>query len=118
MNRKSEVIFFDDFTGKELDRKRWNVEVTGPVYNQEQQAYVDSRETIYLIPGADQGANGALVLHPRWHPGTETVDGVRFDFISGRINTRGKVSFTYGSISARIRLSAGVELWPASGIWF
>ena len=65
MNRKSEVIFFDDFTGKELDRKRWNVEVTGPVYNQEQQAYVDSRETIYLIPGADQGANGALVLHPR-----------------------------------------------------
>ena len=42
MNRKSEVIFFDDFTGKELDRKRWNVEVTGPVYNQEQQAYVDT----------------------------------------------------------------------------
>ncbi len=122
MNRKSEVIFFDDFTGKELDRKRWNVEVTGPVYNQEQQAYVDSRETIYLIPGADQGANGALVLHPRWHPGTETVDGVRFDFISGRINTRGKVGFTYGSISARIRLSAGVGLWPAFwalgfGVW-
>ena len=46
MNRKSEVIFFDDFTGKELDRKRWNVEVTGPVYNQEQQAYVNSRKTI------------------------------------------------------------------------
>ena len=110
MNRKSEVIFFDDFTGKELDRKRWNVEVTGPVYNQEQQAYVDSRETIYLISGADQGANGALVLHPRWRPGTETADGVRFDFVSGRINTRGKVGFTYGSISARIWLSAGVGL--------
>ena len=67
MNRKSEVIFFDDFTGKELDRKRWNVEVTGPVYNQEQQAYVDSRETIYLIPGADQGAN------PKINTGSKTI---------------------------------------------
>lgn len=113
MNRDSEVIFFDDFTGPELDRGSWNVEVTGPVYNRENQAYVDSAETVYLIPGSDQGANGALVLHPRWRPGTETADGDRFDFISGRINTRGKVGFTYGRISARIRMSAGVGLWPA-----
>nr|QCO92793.1 glycoside hydrolase family 16 [uncultured bacterium]QCO92813.1 glycoside hydrolase family 16 [uncultured bacterium]QCO92865.1 glycoside hydrolase family 16 [uncultured bacterium]QCO92904.1 glycoside hydrolase family 16 [uncultured bacterium]QCO92932.1 glycoside hydrolase family 16 [uncultured bacterium] len=108
-----ETIFFDDFTGVELDRSKWNVAITGEVTNHEQQAYIDSAETIYLIPGDSENANGALVLHPRWRPGTRTPEGRRFDFVSGRIHTRGKMEFTYGSIAARIRLSAGVGLWPA-----
>ena len=28
-----ETIFFDDFTGGELDRTQWNVVITGPVSN-------------------------------------------------------------------------------------
>ncbi|HQV68965.1 MAG TPA: glycoside hydrolase family 16 protein [Thermoflexales bacterium] len=107
------TLFFDDFAAPELDRSRWNVEVTGHVVNNEQQAYVDSPETVYLQPGDEAGANGALVLHPRHRPGYATADGQRFDFISGRLNTRGKVEFTRGVVSARIKLSAGVGLWPA-----
>lgn len=107
------TIFFDDFTTAELDRSKWNVALTGAVTNHEQQAYIDSPETIYLISGEPEGANGALVIHPRWRPGTGTPEGQRFDFVSGRIHTRGKVEFTYGSVAARIRLSAGAGLWPA-----
>jgi beta-glucanase (GH16 family) len=112
---ESEIQFFDDFSSDNLDRSKWNVEITGPIYNDEQQAYVDSPETIYIEKNADDSGetNGILVIHPRYCPGFVTPEGNAFDFISGRINTLGKVEFTYGSVAARMKLSAGTGLWPA-----
>ncbi len=112
---ESEIVFFDDFTSDGLDRSKWNVEITGPVYNDEQQAYIDSAETIYTENSheAEGETNGVLVIQPRYHPGFVTPEGNRFDFISGRINTLGKVEFMYGSIAARMKLTAGAGLWPA-----
>jgi beta-glucanase (GH16 family) len=110
-----DIVFFDDFTSKDLDRSKWNVEITGPVYNNEQQAYVDSPETIYIEKGDDttKDAHGILVIHPRYCPDFVTPEGKGFDFISGRINTMGKAEFTYGSLAARMKLPAGEGLWPA-----
>jgi beta-glucanase (GH16 family) len=54
-----------------------------------------------------------LVIQPRYSPGFVTADGQKFDFISGRINTRGKFNFKYGTAEARIRMAAGAGLWPA-----
>jgi beta-glucanase (GH16 family) len=115
VENKDKTIFFDDFSGRELDRTKWNVEITGNTNNKEQQAYVDSSATIYIAHGADAegAANGALVLQPRFAPGFKTPEGKSFDFISGRINTRKKVEFTYGEASARIRMTEGAGLWPA-----
>jgi beta-glucanase (GH16 family) len=111
---EGKVIFFDDFSGP-LDRSKWNVVVTGFVVNNEQQAYVDSSLTLYTVGGAAaEGAeNGALVLHPRFSEGFTTKEGRRFDFLSGRINTRDKVAFTYGTAAARIKMTEGAGLWPA-----
>lgn len=111
----SNPIFFDDFSGSTLDRTKWNVLVTGQVFNNEQQAYADSSATIYLAKGADaEGASdGALVIHPRYSPAFSTADGKKFDFISGRIHTKGKFDFTYGSAAARIKMTEGKGLWPA-----
>jgi beta-glucanase (GH16 family) len=116
-----EIIFFDDFTAAELDRTKWNVRTTGPVYNQEQQAYVDSQETIYIEHQPDEGKS-VLVIHPHYHPGFVTQDGKRFDFISGRIDSRDKLECQFGIISARIKLATGTGVWPAfwmngSGHW-
>jgi beta-glucanase (GH16 family) len=105
-NARSQTVFFDDFSGPKLDRTKWNVEITGHTNNNEQQAYVDSSSTIYI----DQGA---LVIQPRYAPGFKTPEGKTFDFISGRINTRKKMEFTYGQASARVRMTAGAGLWPA-----
>lgn len=115
----SAEAFFDDFSGSELDRSKWNVEVTGENFqtvNQEQQAYVDSPETIYIASEAEGAQNGALALHPRFKAGHQAPDGNTYDFVSGRVNTQDKFNFTYGSYSARIKLPEGATgsgLWPA-----
>jgi beta-glucanase (GH16 family) len=109
------VVFFDDFTGNKLDRAKWNVEVTGMHVNNELQAYVDSAATIFMVqgPAAAGAKNGALVLKPKFAKDFKTKDGQTFDFISGRVNTRGKFDFTYGTFEARIKLTQGPGLWPA-----
>lgn len=109
------VVFFDGFDAPSLDRASWNAIVTGRVFNNEQQAYVDSPDTIALVTGADaQGADGgALALRARSRPNFRSPEGRAFDFVSGRLDTRDKVTFTYGTASARIKLPAGAGLWPA-----
>lgn len=111
-NDGKEVIFFDDFSGNSLDRTKWNVRVTGGTVNNEQQAYVDSALTISIVQ-AEGAANGALQLQPFFSPGFTTKEGKKFDFISGRIDSRSKVEFMYGTASARIKLTEGTGLWPA-----
>jgi beta-glucanase (GH16 family) len=109
------TLFFDDFSAPNLDRSRWNVIVTGRTVNNEQQAYVDSPDVLYLTSGPEAAgaSNGALVIRPRLRQGFTTADGRTFDFISGRIDTRSTFTFTYGTASARMKLPAGAGLWPA-----
>lgn len=122
---KEEVIFFDDFSESSIDRTKWTVlDEPSWIVNNEQQAYVDSSITIYTVKGAEaQGAEkGALVLHPRYSPGFVNKHGKKFDFLSGRMDTKGKFEFTYGKASARMKLPEGAGLWPAfwmlgSGKW-
>jgi beta-glucanase (GH16 family) len=102
----AETMFSDEFSGANLDRTKWNVIVTGRTVNAEQQAYVDSKDVLYV-------KDGSLVIQPRSRPGFKTTDGRTFDFISGRIDTRDKFSFTYGVAAARMKLAAGAGLWPA-----
>src|SRR5215467_5012352 len=103
---RAAAIFYEDFSGPALDRSKWNVIVTGRTVNDEQQAYVDSPDTMSL-------KDGALAITSRHKPGFKTPEGRGFDFISGRMDTRGKFQFTYGTAEARIKLTSGAGLWPA-----
>lgn len=109
-----ETVFFDDFASGDLDRDAWNVRTTGTVVNDELQAYTDSPDTLYVTPEASSTSGGhALAIHPRHRPGHETADGRRFDFVSGRIDTRDRIDVGYGTASARIKLPTGAGVWPA-----
>lgn len=112
---KTDTVFFEDFNGKTLDRSKWNVEVTGNTVNDEQQAYVDSASVLYMVHGkeAEGAKNGALVIKAIYHPGYTSKEQKKYDFISGRINTRDKMEFTYGSASARMKIASGAGFWPA-----
>jgi beta-glucanase (GH16 family) len=113
--KKLDTIFFENFNQKELDRSKWNVEVSGTTNNDEQQAYVDSTSAIYLMNNAAEegAANGALVLKALYHPGYTSKENKKYDFLSGRINTQHKMEFTYGTATARMKMAAGAGLWPA-----
>jgi len=112
---KTDTVFFEDFNEQTLDRTKWNVETTGNTVNDEQEAYVDSTATLYLVHGADaEGAsNGALVIKAVYHPGYTSKENKKYDFLSGRINTQQKMEFTYGTASARMKMASGAGLWPA-----
>jgi beta-glucanase (GH16 family) len=107
-------IFVDEFNGPALDLTRWNTVVTGRTVNNEQQAYVDSPDVFTFVSGDAEGAtNGALAIRPRYREGFTTPQGRRFDFVSGRADTKGKFEFMHGKAFARIKMSVGAGLWPA-----
>ncbi len=112
---KTDTVFFEDFNEQTLDRAKWNVEVTGNTVNDEQEAYVDSASTLYLVHGADAGGanNGALMIKAVYHPGYTSKENKKYDFLSGRINTEHKMQFKYGTASARMKMTGGAGLWPA-----
>jgi len=107
------IVFADEFDGPALDRTKWNVVGMDFWVNNEQQAYVDSPDTIQFATGIEGADGGALVLRPVYRPGVDTNAGRKADFISGRIHSSGKAEFTYGRIEARIRMPKGQGLWPA-----
>src|SRR5262245_10312735 len=103
------ALFTEEFDGAWLDRAKWNVIVTGDGWrtvNNEQQAYIDSTGVLSV-------AGGVLTIRPQFRSGFKTPDGKTFDFVSGRIDTRKKFDFTYGSAKARMKLASGAGLWPA-----
>ena len=103
---RGRTLFTDDFSGDSLDRAKWNVIVTGRTVNDEQQAYIDSADVLSV-------GGGTLTIRPRFRKGFTTPEGKAFDFVSGRIDTRGKFDFAYGTAAARMKLAAGAGLWPA-----
>jgi len=109
------MLFFDDFSAGQLDRSKWNVILSGRTVNNEQQAYIDSTDTITVGDAPETGGaeNGALIIRARHRPGFKTPEGRAFDFVSGRLESRSKFEFTYGTAAARIKLTAGAGLWPA-----
>lgn len=100
------TLFEDEFSGSALDRGKWNVIVTGRTVNNEQQAYIDSTDVLEI-------RSGTLTIHPHFRAGFKTPEGNAFDFVSGRIDTRGRFDFTYGTAAAKMKLAAGAGLWPA-----
>lgn len=93
----------DQFNGDSLNRDDWNVELHEPGWvNSELQAYVDSRENIYI-------EDGSLVLKP---VKTVGADG-NVSYTSGRVNTQNKHNFKYGLFEARVKVPKGQGFLPA-----
>lgn len=107
------IVFADEFNGLALDRSKWNVVGMDFWVNNEQQAYIDSPDTIHFAGDVEGADGGALVLRPVYRPGVDTRKDRKADFISGRIHSSGKAEFTYGRIEARIKMPDAEGVWPA-----
>lgn len=109
------IVFADNFVSEALDEAKWNIHVSSRQKNFEEQTYINAEETVYILQkdGSLDFNGHALALHPRYRPDYQTADGKAYDFISGRVDTIEKFNFTYGLISARMKLPSGQGLWPA-----
>lgn len=93
-----QLVWSDEFNGTSLNTGNWNIDVGNPGVNSEQEYYQAANVT-------ETGGN--LVITAR----QQTVDGQ--PYTSGKIETSGKFSTTYGRIEARIALPMVTGTWPA-----
>ncbi len=105
------LIWHDEFDGDALDMNNWSYQIgtrdnygsgQGPDNwgNNEQQYYSENNVKV-----SDGKLSVAAIKEP------EKVGGKWYT--SGRITSRGKFSFTYGYIEAKIQAPRGDGMWPA-----
>jgi len=99
----AEYLWHDEFDGETIDTSKWTFEIgTGASGwgNNEWEYYTDRKENAYIKDG---------VLHIRAQK--EDYEGQKYT--SARMLTKGKFSFKYGTVEARIALPTGKGIWPA-----
>ena len=101
--KQENIVFFEDFNSENLNENHWNYELGNGCPNlcgwgnNERQYYTKENVSI---------KDGNLVI-------TATKDSTKY--YSGRITTKDKVEFTYGTVEVKAKLPLGHGLWPA--IW-
>ncbi len=100
---ESPYLWHDEFDGDEVNSDKWTFEIgTGASGwgNNEWEYYTDRKENAYVKDG---------ILHIRAQK--EDYEGQKYT--SARMLTKGKFSFKYGTVEARIALPTGKGIWPA-----
>ena len=100
---ESPYLWSDEFDGSAIDTSKWTFEIgTGSSGwgNNEKEYYTGRKENAYVQDG---------ILHIRANK--EDYEGS--GYTSARMITKGKFTFTYGTVEARIALPVGKGIWPA-----
>jgi beta-glucanase (GH16 family) len=96
-----QLMWADEFDGTTVNTANWNYNIGGNGWgNNEWQYYTDRVENANV-------SNGTLKIIAR----QEAYSGS--NYTSARMVTKGKYAFTYGKVSARIKLPLGQGIWPA-----
>ena len=103
-------VWQDEFEGDGLNLDKWNIEKwPAGAFNEEEQAYTDEIDNIYL-------ADGKLhirALRETYDPDENgIVDAL---YTSGRITTKYKGDWKYAKVEVKAKLPLGEGTWPA--IW-
>lgn len=101
------LVWQDEFNGKSLDYSKWECEVNAfGGGNDELQLYTDAPKNVRV-------ENGLLVLEA--HREQANISGTLRDYSSGRIRSKHRGDWLYGSFEIRAKLPKGQGVWPA--IW-
>ena len=96
------LVWRDEFKGRKIDPKKWNVLLREQSKHNELQYYLP--DEVYL-------ENGCLRLRSR------VRDFGSQHYTSGRVDTQGKLALVYGRFEIRARLPGGKGLWPAHWLY-
>jgi beta-glucanase (GH16 family) len=98
---------FDGTAGSAPDQSKWNYDVGGNGWgNNELETYTRRTDNAFL------DGNGHLIIKVI----KETLtgpDGIRRDYTSARLLTKGKFTQRYGRFEVRVQLPFGQGIWPA-----
>lgn len=94
------LVWSDEFDGSSLDMSKWIFNIGGSGWGNNELQYYTDGDNIKVL-------DGKLIIEARKMPfgGNE--------YTSARILTKGKASWTYGKIEARIKLPYGKGIWSA-----
>lgn len=98
-----DLVWSDEFNSTSLDTNVWNYEIGNGDWgwgNGEKEYYTNSTKNVEV-------SDGTLKIHAL----KENYGGQ--SYTSGRINTKGKKSFKYGRIEAKMKLPSFTGAWPA-----
>ena len=101
----------DEFNGTSLNTNLWNYYTGGwkDENQQVQNCYTSEEENVNV-------SGGSLNLVGLYKPGKTCTGNTKTgDFTSGFVQTKGKASFKYGYIEARIKMPKNKSTWP--GFW-
>ncbi|MFO0696516.1 MAG: carbohydrate-binding protein [Polyangiales bacterium] len=107
-----ELVWADEFNGPAgsgPDASKWQLEVGGSGFGNNEREYYSSRPENVSMDG-----RGSLAITAR----RETVPGSSCwygtcQYSSGRMNTAGRFTLQYGRVEARIKVPGGAGIWPA-----
>jgi beta-glucanase (GH16 family) len=96
-----QLVWSDEFDGTNVDTTKWAFDLGDGGWGNSELEYYTSRTNNARIE------DGQLVIEAR----QESYSGS--SYTSARLLTKGKWSWTYGRIEARIKIPRGQGLWPA-----
>jgi beta-glucanase (GH16 family) len=100
------LVWSDEFDGSALNTSNWTYEVGGGGWgNNERQYYTAGQNASF--------ANGIMTIDARRVTSGYSCWYGTCEWTSTRINTKGKRSFQYGKVEARMLLPQGAGTWPA-----
>jgi beta-glucanase (GH16 family) len=105
------VVWNEEFNGAAgagVDTGRWNFDTGGGGFGNSELEYYNSGTS-----NVAQDGQGHLVITARRESGGHSCWYGTCQWTSGRIQTAGKFTQTYGHIEARIQIPKGNGLWPA-----
>jgi len=97
-----QLIWKDEFNGKQLDTSKWNVLT---------REHSKHNELQYYVPDEVYVENGMLRIRSQVRKfGSK-------EYTSGRLDTKGKFAPVYGRFEIRAKLPVGQGLWPAHWLY-
>ncbi len=100
---------FDGAAGSAPDPTKWVYDIGGSGWgNSELQCYTDRRENSYL-----DGKGNLVIKAIKEKEPFAGPDGIKCDYTSARLKTKGLFEQQYGVFEACIKLPSGQGLWPA-----